>query len=103
MTVLQWALLGVGFAGCLGMSAFLSGMEAGLTEVSRLRLRRQAREGNKKAIRLQRYLDQPEDTLWTILVGNTLANLLVLVAAQNGFPKIPQSFVFIFNVGFWNG
>ena len=80
MTVLQWALLGVGFAGCIGMSAFLSGMEAGLTEVSRLRLRRQAREGNKKAIRLQRYLDQPEDTLWTILVGNTLANLLVLLA-----------------------
>ena len=80
MTALQWTLLGVGFAGCLGVSAFLSGMEAGLTEVSRLRLRRQAREGNKKAIRLQRYLDQPEDTLWTILVGNTLANLLVLLA-----------------------
>ncbi len=55
-------------------------MEAGLTEVSRLRLRRLAREGNKKAIRLQRFLDQPEDTLWTILVGNTLANLLVLLA-----------------------
>ena len=80
MTVLQWTLLGVGFAGCLGVSAFLSGMEAGLTEVSRLRLSRRAREGNKKAIRLQRYLDQPEDTLWTILVGNTLANLLVLLA-----------------------
>ena len=80
MTILQWTLLGVGFVGCLGVSAFLSGMEAGLTEVSRLRLRRQAREGNKKAIRLQRYLDQPEDTLWTILVGNTLANLIVLLA-----------------------
>ena len=51
MTVVQWILLGVGFAGCLGVSAFLSGMEAGLTEVSRLRLRRLARGGNKKAIR----------------------------------------------------
>ncbi len=80
MTGLQWILLGAGFASCLGVSAFLSGMEAGLAEVSRLRLRRRAREGNKKAIRLQRYLDQPEDTLWTILVGNTLANLLVLLA-----------------------
>ncbi len=80
MTGLQWILLGAGFVSCLGVSAFLSGMEAGMAEVSRLRLRRRAREGNKKAIRLQRYLDQPEDTLWTILVGNTLANLLVLLA-----------------------
>jgi len=80
MTTMQWALLALGFVSCLGVSAFLSGMEAGLTEISRLRLRRMAKEGNKKAIRLQRFLDQPEDTLWTILVGNTLANLLVLLA-----------------------
>ncbi len=75
----EWVTLSVGFAGCLGLSAFLSGMEAGLDELSRLRLRRKAREGDEKAVRLQEYLDHPEDTLWTILVGNTLANLLALL------------------------
>ncbi len=76
-----WITLGVGFAGCLGLSFFLSGMETGLAELSRLRLRRKIREGNANARRLQEFLDQPEDTLWTILVGNTLANLLALLTA----------------------
>ena len=60
---------------CAGVSFFLSGLETGLVEVSRLRLRRMAREGNMKASQLLRYLDEPENTLWTILVGNTLANV----------------------------
>ena len=77
----EWVTLSVGFAGCLGLSFFLSGMEAGLDALSRLRLRRKARDGNENAVRLQRYLDQPEDTLWTILVGNTLAILLALLTS----------------------
>ena len=76
MTSLEWSLLGLG-ALCAGLSFFLSGLETGLVELSRLRLRRMAREGNARAARLLEHLDQPEDTLWTILVGNTMANVIL--------------------------
>jgi len=66
---------------CLMLSFFLSGMEAGLFEVSRLRLRRLMREGNRRARRLNGYLEDSEDCLWTVLIGNTLANLGAVVLA----------------------
>ena len=75
----EWAILATLMALCLGLSFFLSGMETGLVELSRLRLRRMAREGNERARRLQGYIDQPEDTLGTILVGNTVANLFAVL------------------------
>ena len=81
MSAAQWVMLCVGYVGCLGLSFFLSGMETGLTELSRLRLPRKAREGNANAGRLQDIVDQSEDMLWTILVGNTLANLFVFMSS----------------------
>jgi CBS domain containing-hemolysin-like protein len=65
------------YAGCLVVSFLLSGMEAGLFALSRLRIRQQVRAGRGSARVLQKFLDHPENFLWTILVGNTLANLLV--------------------------
>ena len=66
---------------CLLVSFFLSGMETGIVELSRLRVRRMTREGNVRARRLQRFLDDPENCLWTILAGNTLANFLAVLLA----------------------
>jgi putative hemolysin len=63
------------FLGCIGLSFFLSGMEAGVFGLSRLRIRHLMRSGNSRAAALYGYLENPEDFLWTILVGNTLANL----------------------------
>jgi len=60
---------------CLATSFLLSGMETGLFALNRLRLRQQVRAGNRRARALQGYLEAPENFLWTILVGNTLANL----------------------------
>ena len=45
---------------------------------SRFRIRRLIREGNTPARQLYQYLENPEDFLWTILVGNTLANFAVV-------------------------
>ncbi len=42
------------------------------------------REGNVRARRLQRLLDDPEDCLWTILAGNTLANFLAVLLTLLG-------------------
>ncbi len=72
--VLTWILLAL----CLFASFLLSGMEAGVFALSRLHVRRLARAGKPSAKLLQGFLDNPENFLWTILVGNTLANFLVL-------------------------
>jgi putative hemolysin len=71
---ISWILLAL----CLLLSFLLSGMEAGVFALSRLHVRRLARAGNPSAKVLQGFLDRPENFLWTILVGNTLANFLIL-------------------------
>ena len=53
-------------------------MEAGVLALSRLRIRQLVRAGNWRAHVLHGFLEQPEDFLWTILVGNTLANFVAV-------------------------
>ena len=69
-----WSLFGA----CLVLSFMLSGMETGVFALSRLRIRRQIREGRSSAKLLHDFLENPENFLWTILVGNTVANFLIL-------------------------
>jgi CBS domain containing-hemolysin-like protein len=66
------------FVSCLVLSFILSGMEAGVFALSRLRIRQQIRAGRRSAQVLHDYLEHPENFLWTILVGNTVANFLIL-------------------------
>lgn len=63
---------------CLALSFLFSGMEAGLFALNRLRLRQKARRGDRNAKILLGHLENLEDFLWTILIGNTLANLFVV-------------------------
>jgi len=63
---------------CLAVSFLLSGMEAGVFALSRLRVRQQMRAGRPSAKTLHGFLENPENFLWTIVVGNTLANFLIL-------------------------
>ncbi len=69
---------------CAALSFLLSGMEAGVFALSRLRIRRQMRSGKRRAELLHRYLENPENFLWTIFIGNTLATFatfsLIVVA-----------------------
>lgn len=87
-------------AGAALLSFYLSGMEAAVTALSRLRLRRWLREGRSGARTLLRYLDRPENFLWTILVGNTLANLTVIWLAvaelQVALGESPREFWALF-------
>jgi len=71
---LSWVVL----SSCLMLSFLLSGMEAGVFALNRLRVRRLARTGKPSAKLLQGFLENPERFLWTIMVGNTLANFLIL-------------------------
>ena len=74
LKIFSWCVLVL----CLLLSFLLSGMEAGVFALNRLRIRRLARAGNPSARLLQRFLENPEQFLWTILVGNTLANFVIL-------------------------
>jgi len=71
-------LIWLAFAVCLALSFLLSGMEAGVFALSRMRVRQQMRAGRRSAEVLHGYLENPENFLWTILVGNTLANFIIL-------------------------
>src|SRR5438270_9791858 len=73
-----YGLIWLLFAACLVISFVLSGMEAGVFALSRLRIRQQMRAGKRSAKVLHDYLENPENFLWTILVGNTTANLIIL-------------------------
>jgi putative hemolysin len=71
---LNWILIPI----CLLMSFWLSGMEAGVFALSRLRIRQLARAGRGSARVLHQFLEKPENFLWTIIVGNTLVNFIAL-------------------------
>ena len=63
---------------CGALSFVLSGMETGVFALSRLRIRHQMRAGKSSARWLHHWLENPENFLWTILVGNTVVNFFVL-------------------------
>lgn len=94
-----FVLIGLGLA----LSIFFSGMEAGVFALSRVRIRRLMRAGSSNARRLNRYLEQPEEFLWTILVGNTLANFgvaaLVVIGSKEFIREHPLWFAAGFAVG----
>src|ERR1700677_4398759 len=81
----------IGF--CAVLSFLFSGMEAGVLALSRLRIRQLMRLGNRNAVVLHGYLESPENFLWTILIGNTLANFgavgLVAILLHNRLEPWP--------------
>src|SRR5512138_1408695 len=93
-------LIWIVFAACLAFSFLLSGMEAGVFALSRLRIRQQMRAGRKSAKMLHNYLENPENFLWTILVGNTLANFFALgwlvVMLHHALPEHPGWFAVLY-------
>jgi putative hemolysin len=88
---------------CLALSFFLSGMEAGVFALSRVRIRRLMRAGNSNARRLHRYLEQPENFLWTILAGNTLSNFGVACLVVIGSSHFMREHPILFTLGFATG
>lgn len=81
---------------CLATSALCAGMEAGIFTLGRWRIAQQMRAGQARAARLYAYLQNTENFLWTILVGNTLALFfamwIVAVALIRALPDRPFAF-----------
>jgi len=57
------------------MCAFFSLTETAIFAINRYKLRHQASEGNRRAIQLAQWLDEPELLLATILFGSNFANI----------------------------
>jgi putative hemolysin len=70
---------------CLAASFFVSGTEAGVLSLHRLRLRRLARRKDRAAVQLQKLLEQPARLLVTALVLTGLLNIVALALLVNAF------------------
>src|SRR5277367_7007576 len=62
---------------CGALSFLFSGMETGVLALNQFRVRQRMRSGDKRAAVLHGFLQNPEDFLWTILVGNTVVNFVI--------------------------
>ena len=62
---------------CGALSFLFSGMETGVLALNRFRIRQRMRSGDRRAAVLHGFLQNPEDFLWTILVGNTVVNFVI--------------------------
>jgi putative hemolysin len=71
-------IIGLVVGASLVLSFLFSGMEAGVLALNRLRIRQLMRSGKRSAQLLHEFLEKPEDFLWTILIGNTLANFFAI-------------------------
>jgi putative hemolysin len=76
---MTWLLLVL----CLVISFFVSGTEAGILSLHRLRLRRLARRKDRAAVQLHQLLEQPARLLVTALVITSLFNIGALVLLVN--------------------
>ena len=89
---------------CLATSFVCSGMEAGVFTLGRWRIAQQMREGQKAAARLYRYLQNTENFLWTILVGNTVAAFVGLwIVAVALIRELPGQRIAYWAAFFWSG
>ncbi len=67
----------------IGLSAFFNLSETSLTAASRARMHSLAEEGNKGARLVNRILESPEKMIGTVLLGNTLVDVLAAALASN--------------------
>ncbi len=71
--------------GLLALSAFFSGSETALTAASRAWIHGRAREGDRRAMIVERLLRDRERLIGAILLGNNLVNILASALATRSF------------------
>ncbi|MDX1901124.1 MAG: HlyC/CorC family transporter [Gammaproteobacteria bacterium] len=76
-----WIVYGIVIVFLVLFSAFFSAAETGLMAVNRYRIRHKARQKKRSAILILRLLKRPDRLLGTILIGNSVANILASALA----------------------
>ena len=67
----------IGAVICLALSAFFSGSEMAFSSANRIRLENQAEDGSRLAALAVRIIDQFDDALSAILIGNNFVNIAI--------------------------
>ena len=81
MNTVPIGLLLLLLVGLILLSGFFSGSETALMSLNRYRLRHQAKQGHRGAIRTARLLERPERLISLILLGNNFVNILASAIA----------------------
>jgi len=77
-----WIIISILVIICLvSISAFFSGAEMAFVSVNRAVVKEKAREGEKHAIILDKLLQNPENVISAIVIGNNLVNILASIIA----------------------
>ncbi len=63
------------------VSAYFSSTETGIMSLNRYKLRHQANQGHKGAVRVEKLLNRPDRLIGLILIGNNLVNILASAIA----------------------
>lgn len=73
---------------CIFLSAFFSSSETAFTSANQHRLKNQAEEGNRQAQQAEKLINQYEQLLSTILIGNNLVNIISSAVATLFFVQL---------------
>jgi putative hemolysin len=77
-----WIIIGILVVICLVLfSAFFSSAEMSFISINRAVVKEKARDGEKHAIILDRLLQNPENVISAIVIGNNLVNILASIIA----------------------
>ena len=60
---------------CVIISSFFSGVEMALAKVNKTKIAREAEKGDKRSIVAKKFIDDYNDTINVILIGNNLVNI----------------------------
>ncbi|MDX1953195.1 MAG: CNNM domain-containing protein [Verrucomicrobiota bacterium] len=83
---------------CIALSFLCAGMESGVFGLSQWRIREQVKKGRKRARVLNHFLSNPENFLWTILVGNTLSSVLLMTLLVTELYRIFSGRILLFTL-----
>ncbi len=87
MTI-ELLLISLAIVALLIISAFFSGSETALTAVSRPRMHKLEKDGNRNAARVNRLIATRERLIGTILLGNNLVNILASALTTSLFMQL---------------
>ncbi|MFA5478509.1 MAG: hemolysin family protein [Candidatus Muiribacteriota bacterium] len=69
----------------IALSAFFSGIETGMISINKIYIKKLVDEKNKKAIYIQKILDNIEDFIIVTLIGNNIMLVAISIIATNSF------------------
>ena len=85
-----------------GINAFFSGAEMAIVSINKNKLKMLVEDGNKRAIMLDKLLEEPSKFLSTIQVGITLAGFFASASAATGISKYFSSYLQKLNIPYSN-